>query len=59
MGGGVLLIAIGSALVIWTPARFGLPIQFLFATIVLLGLTIVLPKLVLWSACAATDHELA
>ncbi len=52
MGGGVLLIAIGSALVIWTPARFGLPIQFLFATIVLLGLTIVLPKLVLWSARA-------
>jgi putative ABC transport system permease protein len=52
IGMGVLLIALGSALVLWTPARFGLPIQFAFASIVLLGLTIVLPKLVLWSARA-------
>ncbi len=51
-GGGILLIAAGSALVAWTPSRLGLPIQFVFATIVLLGLTIVLPKLVLWSARA-------
>jgi putative ABC transport system permease protein len=51
-GGGVLLIAAGSALVLWTPSRLGLPIQFAFAAIVLLGLTIVLPKLVLWSARA-------
>jgi putative ABC transport system permease protein len=50
MGSGLLLIAAGSALVYWTPSRLGLPIQFVFATIVLLGLTIVLPKLVLWSA---------
>jgi putative ABC transport system permease protein len=49
-GAGLLLIIAGSALVVWTPPRFGLPIQFLFATIVLMGLTIVLPKLVLWSA---------
>jgi putative ABC transport system permease protein len=52
IGMGVLLIALGSALVLWTPTRFGLPIQFAFASIVLLGLTIVLPKLVLWSARA-------
>jgi putative ABC transport system permease protein len=52
ISGGVLLLVTGSALVVWTPSRFGLPIQFVFATIVLLGLTIVLPKLVLWSARA-------
>jgi putative ABC transport system permease protein len=49
-GAGVLLIAAGSALVFCTPPRLGLPIQFAFAALVLLGLTIVLPKLVLWSA---------
>jgi putative ABC transport system permease protein len=52
IGGGVLLMASGSVLVYWTPRRLGLPIQFVFATIVLLGLTMVLPKLVLWSAHA-------
>jgi putative ABC transport system permease protein len=52
LGVGVLLIAAGSALVFWTPSSLGLPIQFAFASIVLLGLTIVLPKLVLWSARA-------
>ncbi|MGA7794810.1 MAG: FtsX-like permease family protein [Candidatus Acidiferrales bacterium] len=52
MGAGVLMIVAGSALVVWTPSRLGLFIQFVFATIVLLGLTIVLPKLVLWSARA-------
>jgi putative ABC transport system permease protein len=52
IGAGVLLLVAGSALVVWTPSRFGLPIQFVFATIVLLGLTIVLPILVLWSARA-------
>jgi len=50
MSGGLLLMIAGSALVVWTPRRFGLPVQFVFATIVLMGLTIVLPKLVLWSA---------
>ncbi|HWX39236.1 MAG TPA: FtsX-like permease family protein [Candidatus Sulfotelmatobacter sp.] len=50
IGGGVSLIAAGAALVYWTPRRIGLPIQFAFGTIVLLGLTMVLPKLVLWSA---------
>ena len=50
IGGGVLLIAAGSALVAWIPSRFGLPIQFVFGTIVLLGLTMILPKLVVWSA---------
>ena len=52
LGAGVLLIVAGSALVVWTPSRWGLLIQFVFATMVLLGLTIVLPKLVLWSARA-------
>lgn len=50
IGGGVLLMALGSALVYWVPSRFGLPIQFVFGTVVLLGLTMILPKLVLWSA---------
>jgi putative ABC transport system permease protein len=50
IGGGLLLILGGSALVYWTPSRLGLPIQFVFGTMVLLGLTMVLPKLVLWSA---------
>ncbi|HLJ24242.1 MAG TPA: FtsX-like permease family protein [Candidatus Acidoferrales bacterium] len=50
VGGGLLLILAGAALVMWTPRTLGLPIQFLFATIVLLGLTVVLPKLVLWAA---------
>jgi putative ABC transport system permease protein len=52
IGGGLLLIVVGCALVFWTPSRLGLLIQFVFATIVLLGLTIVLPKLVLWIARA-------
>jgi putative ABC transport system permease protein len=52
LGAGVLMILAGSALVVWTPSRWGLLIQFVFATMVLLGLTIVLPKLVLWSARA-------
>ena len=52
IGGGLLLIAAGSALVYWTPRSLGLPIQFVFASIVLLGLTMVLPKLVLGSAHA-------
>ena len=51
-GVGVVLIAAGAALIYWTPSHLGLPIQFVFASIVLLGLTIVLPKLVLWSARA-------
>jgi putative ABC transport system permease protein len=52
IGGGLSLIVAGSALVYWTPRRLGLPIQFVFATVVLLGLTMVLPKLVLLSAHA-------
>jgi putative ABC transport system permease protein len=52
IGGGLLLIVGGSALVMWTPPRMGLPIQFVFSTIVLLGLTLVLPMLVYWSARA-------
>jgi putative ABC transport system permease protein len=51
-GGGVLLIVAGAMLVLFTPSRLGLLIQFAFATIVLLGLTIVLPKLVLLAARA-------
>ncbi len=49
---GLLLIAGGSALALWAPSGLGLPMQFTFAAIVLVGLTIVLPKLVLWSARA-------
>ncbi|HEX3372284.1 MAG TPA: FtsX-like permease family protein [Candidatus Acidoferrales bacterium] len=52
IGGGLLLIVAGSCLVYWTPPRMGLPIQFVFSTIVLLGLTLVLPMLVYWSARA-------
>ena len=50
LSAGLLLIVVGSALVLWTPSRLGLPVQFVYATIVLVGLTIVLPKLVLWAA---------
>jgi len=50
VGAGALFIAMGGALVLRSPARLGLVIQFGFAAIVLLGLTIVLPKMVLWSA---------
>jgi putative ABC transport system permease protein len=51
-GAGLLLIGAGGAFVVVSPPRWGLPIQFGFATIVLLGLTLVLPKMVLWSARA-------
>ncbi|HXC34129.1 MAG TPA: FtsX-like permease family protein [Verrucomicrobiae bacterium] len=52
LSGGALMIAAGLLFILLTPPRFGLPIQFVFATVLLLGLTIVLPKLVLWSADA-------
>ena len=50
VGAGLLLIVAGSVLVLWAPRWLGLPVQFVFAAIVLLGLTIVLPKMVLLSA---------
>ncbi len=52
LGGGAMMIAAGLLFILLTPPRFGLPIQFIFATVLLLGLTIVLPKLVLLSAHA-------
>lgn len=52
IGAGLLLMCLGSAFVVLSPARFGLSIQFVFASVVLLGLTMVLPKMVLWSARA-------
>ena len=52
IGLGLLLILAGSALIVWAPAGLGLPIQFVFASVALLGLTLVLPKMVLGSAHA-------
>jgi len=46
VGTGVLLIVAGSALIARAPAWLSLPIQFAFAAVVLLGLTLVLPKMV-------------
>ena len=50
IGVGLLLMVLGGVLVSFSPARLGLPFRFAFAAVVLLGLTLVLPKMVLWSA---------
>ncbi len=52
IGSGVLLLAVSGALIAWAPMRGGLTIQFGYAGLGLLGLTILLPILVLSSARA-------
>ena len=49
---GVFLIGISIALVFWSPTRVGMTLQLFYAVVTLLGLTILLPKLVQWSARA-------
>ncbi len=52
VGTGILLILAGLLLVLWSSPRYGTSIQFLYASVTLIGLTLVLPKIVQWSARA-------
>jgi putative ABC transport system permease protein len=49
---GAVLVAVSSALMAWSPARVGMTLQFGYAALTLLGLTLLLPKLVQWIARA-------
>lgn len=49
---GAILILLSSMLIAWSPARVGMTLQFGYAALMLLGLTIVLPKLVQLAAHA-------
>jgi len=52
MGAGAMVVAAGLALVLWSPPNAGLTLQFAYAGVVLLGLTLLLPRLVYWAARA-------
>jgi putative ABC transport system permease protein len=52
MGAGGLLVATGFALIRWSSPRTGLTFQFVYAGGILLGLTLLLPRLVQWAARA-------
>ena len=43
---GILLVAARLSLIRWSPVRTGMTFQFMFAAVLLLGLTVLLPKLV-------------
>jgi len=47
---GMALILINFILIRRSPVRYGMVIQFFYAALMLIGLTLVLPKLVQWSA---------
>ncbi len=49
---GIALVLLSSALIAFSPARVGMTFQFAYAAVMLLGLTILLPKLVQLSARA-------
>jgi putative ABC transport system permease protein len=49
---GAALVLLSSALMAWSPARVGMTLQFGYAALTLLGLTLLLPKLVEWTARA-------
>jgi putative ABC transport system permease protein len=49
---GGALVVLSSLLIGWSPIRVGMTFQFAYAALMLLGLTIVLPKLVQWAARA-------
>jgi putative ABC transport system permease protein len=49
---GILLVVISLSLIRWSPVRAGMTFQFFYAAIMLLGLAVLLPKLVEWSARA-------
>jgi putative ABC transport system permease protein len=51
-GLGAALVCLSSALIAWSPPRVGMTLQFGYAVLTLLGLTLLLPKLVFWSARA-------
>jgi putative ABC transport system permease protein len=49
---GVLLILLGLLMVRWSPSQVGIKAQFVYAALILAGLTMLLPKFVLWTARA-------
>ncbi len=49
---GVLLIAVGLLLIYWSPSKVGIKVQFIYAGLMLAGLTVLLPKFVQWTAQA-------
>ncbi len=49
---GLLLLAVSLSLIRWSPQRVGMTFQFLYAALMLLGLAVLLPKMVQWSARA-------
>jgi putative ABC transport system permease protein len=49
---GCALVLLSSLLIAWSPAGVGMTFQFAYAAVMLLGLTILLPKLVEWLARA-------
>jgi putative ABC transport system permease protein len=49
---GVLLVVGSLSLIRWSPARAGMTFQFLYAGVMIVGLAVLLPKLVEWSARA-------
>jgi putative ABC transport system permease protein len=50
LGGALILLS--SLLIAWSPARVGMTLQFGYAALMLVGLTVLLPKLVQWVARA-------
>ncbi|MFI5107104.1 MAG: ABC transporter permease, partial [Terriglobales bacterium] len=49
---GVLLIVLGLLMVQWSPPQVGIMAQFIYAGLILAGLTVLLPKFVQWTARA-------
>jgi len=49
---GVVLVALGLALVHFSPVKAGLYVQFSYAVLMILGMTVLLPKLAEWTARA-------
>jgi len=49
---GILLIVLGLLMVRWSPSQVGIKAQFVYAALILAGLTVLLPKFVQWTARA-------
>jgi putative ABC transport system permease protein len=52
VAGGLGFLAAGSLAVLFVPARVGMSVQLAFAALMLLGLVLLMPALVLWTARA-------
>jgi putative ABC transport system permease protein len=52
MFAGILLIVLGLLMVRWSPSVVGIQAQFIYAALILAGLTVLLPKFVQWTARA-------